>query len=237
MRSEFASEPGGYSRWALGDSSPQAGRDWFQCKETIVKNSDLLKVAHAIDTLTSDYEAAAAGDRFAVADMRPHNNTLATCIKQHMKAPMAKGQGCSSVEHLASCFVQSCYLEVDNLDELHRVLREYVSFTSDLGTDSGIRSFRVSSAEDVLPEWLQCPKVELEPDLTVQAQLPPPPPPALEPVLPTAIDVQGALHILSNLPKDIENKLSLCRRVWVKVRGIGFELERDGAPSVQQCGG
>ena len=220
-RREFAEEAGGFSRWAWGDSSPQAGRDWFQCKETYIKNSDLLKVTEAIDILTCclTLEDGRPPDHPDLLDIaKPHNDTLASCIRQHMKVPMAKGQGCSSVEHLAACFVQACYLEAKDVDDLHRMLGEYVSFTSELGTDCGIRSFRVSSAEDVLPEWLQSPKVELVPDMIVEvadAAAPAVPEAATtRPLLPTGLDVSGALHILSNLPKDIEKSCACGKFTW-----------------------
>lgn len=143
---------GGVSRWSWADSSPQAGHDWFQCKEVHALNRDLPGLAAAVDRLIDEQEE---GGELSEADRSACNRTIATTLHLHMKVPMAKGEGHSGTEHLASCFAMCNFWEAGSLEGLERACAEHVSFTSDMGTDSGIRGFRVRSVADVLPRWLR----------------------------------------------------------------------------------
>ena len=209
MRREFALDK--FTRWAWIDSSPQAGRDWFQCKEQYIKDADLAKVAKAVDKLI----LSSNGDAMGSDDLKECNSVIAACVHVHMKAPMAKGQGCSGVEHLASCFAQCNLLEAGDVATLQRYLSEYVSLTSDMGVESGIRSFKISSIKDVLPEWYHqrdAQEVHLEADIGMDGEAVAEPHPDAaaadpEPFLKYGLEVSGSLHILSNLPKDLETKL------------------------------
>jgi hypothetical protein len=99
-RKQFAQEPGGFCRWVLCDSSPQGGRDWFQCKEIRVRRRDLGPLAAAVDALILGKEGESQS-----------NATIESCLTEHMRVPMAKAEGHSAVEHLASCFVQAAFWE------------------------------------------------------------------------------------------------------------------------------
>lgn len=225
MRREFASDR--FTRWAWADSSPQAGRDWFQCKEQYIKNADLVRVARAVDQLIL------SSDTMDGNELKECSGIIANCIMVHMKAPMAKGQGCSGVEHLASCFAQCNFLEAGDIATLQRYLSEYVSLTSDMGVDSGIRSFKIYSIKDVLPEWYHQRgphEMHLEADIGMDdyagdgaaAAAPQPHPDAAapdpEPLLKYGLEVSGSLHIWSNLPKDLETKLHHWQRHMEKLK-------------------
>jgi hypothetical protein len=99
-RRQFAKEPSGFCRWVLCDSSPQAGRDWFQCKEIRARRCDLGRLATAVNTLI-----------LGEGDESEANAVIASCLTEHMRVPMAKAEGHSAVEHLASCFVQAAFWE------------------------------------------------------------------------------------------------------------------------------
>ena len=197
----MAAEPN--ARWVLVVSSPQKGRDWFQCKEQHAGAKDLVKLARTVDQLTRAKEHT---DLHA-EELAPANLAIQNCLHVHMKLPMAKGEGCSSLEHLTSCFAQACFFEAGSIDALQRHVRECISLTSDLGSDSGIRSFKVNSPLDVLPPWLH-PQVEpvvLQPDLEAEGSFAECAEVSLVPVpfLNDALEIPGALHILSNLPRDL----------------------------------
>eukprot|EP00975_Prorocentrum_lima_P005475 1183096-Prorocentrum_lima.AAC.1 len=99
MEFSSAERDGGIVRWAWGDSSPQVGKDWFQCKELYVHKKNLLLVAKAMDQLTR----ARWGHPLADDELREHQAVIDEHVHLHAKVPMAKGEGHSSVEHIAAC--------------------------------------------------------------------------------------------------------------------------------------
>ena len=201
---------GGHVRWAWGDSSPQAGRDWFLSKELVAAVSKLLDLSAAMDSLVRSIRF---GDQLSDDERHQCDMTLKNHLRIHMRTPQAKGEGHTGVEHLSSCFIFGCYLENLKLETgLEARLDEYASFTSDQGHESGIRSFRVSDLKSLLPPWLKDPRVEsLELDVhDVDAHdqgNAVPPAPRERAVLENGLEIAGALHILSNLPKDLSSRL------------------------------
>ena len=131
-----------------------------------------------------------------------------------MNLPMAKGMGCGSVEHIASCFSQSQYLSCDSFDSFSLALDEHISFTSDLGTDLGLRSLQLVCPSEVLPAWLRpLPRVRLEVDGAVadgdlMCDQEASSPSTLRCLLRNAMDVSGGMHITSNLGNDLSEHLA-----------------------------
>ena len=237
-REEFASASS-VTRWAWADSSPQAGRDWFQCKEQYALDSSLRALADAVDTLIC------AGD--AAVDLPPErerelNRTISASLRVHLKMPMAKAQGHSSVEDLVSCFAVTSFWDSGSCQQLRRLCHEHISFTSDLGTDSGIRSFQTTDVKSVLPCWLREEPLQMGPDLDDDlAERPGMQRFDLGPLLPFAIETPGCLHVMTNLPKDLENKLSHWHTHMAKLKTIAplltenYHRERFRATCLQGC--
>ena len=197
----------GFARYAWGDSSYQAGRDWFQCKSMLIANAHLVNVCASIDALIKHNKKVVLLDAETVAR---HNSTIEKNIHKHLKVPMAKGHGVSSAEHIASCFSQGAFFEAPDFSAYCTALDEHVCFTSDLGTDMGLRSFLVTCPSETLPPWLRPePIVTLDVDAAdVDGDLhvpdnPSPPASELRCLLPNALDVYGGCHITSNLGKDL----------------------------------
>jgi hypothetical protein len=95
------------TRWSWGDSSPQGGKDWFQCKEQYIFDDELVAVADAVDRLIS----GTTGTDITTPDEATCNALIESSVHVHMKMPMAKGEGHSGIEHLAACFVLSTFWE------------------------------------------------------------------------------------------------------------------------------
>jgi hypothetical protein len=134
---------GGMSRWSWADSSPQAGRDWFQCKEMHALNQDLPALAAAVDALINDDQQQDDSSAMTPDEVQACNRMIAKALRIHMKTPAAKGEGHSGTEHLAGCWALMNFWEAGSVSGLERICSEHVSFTSDMGTDSGIRGFQV----------------------------------------------------------------------------------------------
>ena len=212
----------GMSRWTWVDSSPQAHRDWFQCKESWAYLRDLPSLARSVDRLTLDQTASPCA-KMTAAEARECNKCLATGLHVHMKVPTGKAEGHSSIEHLAACWALCSYWEAGSVEELDKACAEHVSMTSDMGTDAGIRGMLMHSVADVLPPWLrhreqQQHQPEQQPmhlfaDLAGDVIVPSasheePRPVKLQPLLHCAVEVPGSLHIITNIPKDLSCKLS-----------------------------
>ena len=220
MRDVYASA-GAVTRYGWADSSPHRGREWFQCKEAYVKNSDIVTLARAVDSLIS--ELAKDAPELEHEERERCNKAIETLMKVVIKMPQAKGEGATNVEHLAACFCQTSLWDTGTAAALQTHVDEYLSFCCDLGVDSGIRSFQVTSPVDLLPPWLQeeLTEVQLQPDLgDDDAELPAPAPPQPQPLLKYAMEVPGSLHILSNLPKDLGLKLKMWKSHMAKLHQI-----------------
>ena len=78
----------GISRYALGDSSPQAGKDWFQRKEQWIYNRDLVKLADAVDAFAQRLQVSAT----PITDLQvqAYSQVIESALRTHTKAPMAK---------------------------------------------------------------------------------------------------------------------------------------------------
>ena len=85
--------------------------------------------------------------------MKENSKIISTMLHVSSCVHMATGEGRNDVQDLASCFMQSALWEVPgcSLQGLCTVLDEHISFTSDLGTDSGIRALRVRDPGELLP--------------------------------------------------------------------------------------
>jgi hypothetical protein len=232
-----AEQQGGMSRWSWADSSPQAGRDWFQCKEMHALNRDLPALLAAVDALIIDQEQD-TDSTMTSDEAQACNAVIAKALRIHMKVPAAKGEGHSGVEHLAGCWALINFWEAGSISGLERICSEHVSFTSDMGVDSAIRGFHVHAVADVLPTWLHDAPSEspfapaagqqllLQPDLGGEGDLPVAsaapafPAPPLRPLLEFAVEVPGSLHILTNLPKDLESRLHMWQAHMDKLKKL-----------------
>ena len=209
---------GGVTRYGYADSSPHRGREWFQCKQAFVNNSDLSTLAEAVDSLIS--ELGEDAPKLEHAERERCNKAIETSMQVVIKMPQAKGEGATNAEHLSSCFCQIAVWETGCTAALDTYMDEYMSFTCYLGVDSGIRSFQVTETVDVLPPWLQEAlnkdgmQLQLQADVVCDDPEPSAPPAPAPPapqetrcLLKNAVEVPGSLHILSNVSKVLGLKL------------------------------
>ena len=233
------------TRWAWADSSPQAGRDWFMVKEQSARDEDLPALAAAVDSLIY-----ARGQSLLPHDpsLRQYHDTIQDCLHIAMKLPTAKGEGTSGLEHLAACYAHCNLMEAGDLKALAKCFDEHVSFTSDMGTDSGIRGFQIKNVRDILPSWLAAgAEVTARLGLDIDAGggghagNDDAAGTSLRPLLDFAIEVPGALHILSNLPKDLDLRLEHWSSHMTKLStfetllGEKYHRERLQATCLRDC--
>ncbi len=127
------------------------------------------------------------------------------CI--HTQPPQAMGLGLTALESKVAALLFISFLEVGSQSALKDLLKTFVSFTTDMGTELGAASFLVEDMSKLLPEWLAEPLLEMDVDegdgnLDNVAGV------AEMRFMPNAIIIPGALRICSNLCKDVSSKLS-----------------------------
>ena len=152
---------------------------------------------------------------------RAHETCIRDGLKVHTKIPVAKASGQSSTEHICACFAASTLPEVQDAEHWRQILAEHISITTDQGVEAGLQGFQLASPLQVLPPWVQ--EAFEYPDVLhlrggafdydMQEHLGPRYPGigalglGTVPFLPNALAISGALHILSNLPKDVHQQL------------------------------
>ena len=103
-------------------------------------------------------------------------------------------------------------MELQGIEHFAEYLGEVVSVTSDMGPESGLHSFRISSLLDCFPPWFQASLTASPPKLLTGDEDDDPKPidiawDAPKPWMDTALQIPGALHIIDNLQKDLTTAL------------------------------
>ena len=198
--------------WAWADSSPQSSRDWLMLRHVSCSQEDVLYLYRAVNMLIRgrpDYEdhfEAQCLDLNAV----PGLHDILSSIKEHACLPVAMGHAKTSLEDKVATFLHSTAMECHNLRGLHSHLNNFVSWTTDLGVEVGIPVFSTTNWESLLPPFMQSalqvdvpsddndPRSQDLPDLHSDPK----------PLMPRALVVPGALHLIHNMTSDLHQRLT-----------------------------
>ena len=161
--------------WA--DASPQGGRDWLLIKVVTHRRepgdrsrpsmADLLRQATMLtvpaDTSATGLTAAEQEARAAAVRVLRENFTA------RVLPPTALGLKRANLAHKAAALVHSFALETEqSIAHLDAELASLVSFTTDLGVESGIPDFRLSCPVDLIPLWMRQPYELIEADVLAE---------------------------------------------------------------------
>ena len=138
-----------------GQSGPVKARFWrawcsfrkvsaLACQEQVIANKNLIPLAEAVDALAL---ARAEDALLPLSAQQEHQDLISAAVQTHLKIPVGKGSGHRSVEHLGAAWAHCTILELEGLQHFKSVCREHVAVCTDLGPESGIRSFTVPDAE------------------------------------------------------------------------------------------
>ena len=187
-------------RYGWADSSTTAKSDWLVLKTQSVPDAEISNMFSAASELvdcTDDEKRGGVLGRLLRDGIRVTSNV-----------PQALALGMTSLEYKVCAVAFSYFMEVGTLLRLVAFLSTFISFTSDMGTELGTASFWYSDIRSLLPAWLVRPHMQPDvsmaddaDDMGVFNAL-------LCQFLPRAIIIPGALHILSNLSRDIAHKLT-----------------------------
>ena len=191
------------ARYGWADSSPIAKSDWLISKHQAVLASDCTVLWGSWKALVDTVQSPADASQ----QRQNHLKSLMSGVCIHTQPPQAMGLGLTALESKVAALLFSLFLEVGSQSALKDFLKTFVSFTTDMGTELGAASFLVEDMSKLLPEWLAEPLLEMDVDegdgnLDNVAGV------AEIRFMPNAIIIPGALHICSNLCKDVSSKLS-----------------------------
>ena len=200
------------ARYGWADSSAVAKSDWLISKHQTVPESrcpDLWQSwADLVHSTTADNDNEQEALDAAVASRRKAlTQELMAGVRVHTQPPQALALGLTALESKLAALLYSFFLEVGSMKGLKMFLSTFVSFTTDMGTEMGTASFILDDLQKLLPEWLAEPLLNPDVDEGGEDENSG----AFEGLslfMPRAIIIPGALHICSNLCKDVSGKLS-----------------------------
>ena len=200
-RQKFESQQS-LERYGWADSSPVAQADWIISKHQTVATSSCAELWLAcceLCTLEVDTEDVAEQQRRIEL-----TKSLLAGISVQTQPPQTLAMGLTHIESKLSALAFSFFLEVGSLTGLKILLDSFVSFTTDAGTEFGTASFMIDDLRKLLPEWLvqRVLQVDVEDGCVGYEGSE-----VLAPFMPKALVIPGALHICSNLCKDVARKL------------------------------
>ena len=213
VRRQGAQNAGQCARYGWADSSAVAKSDWLISKHQVVPSSRCVHLWQSWAELVSLIPADSEGeheqqlDPHAISSRRALSQELLAEVRVQTQPPQALGLGLTSVENKLAALLYSFYLEVGSMKGLKELLSTFVSFTTDMGTEMDTASFMLDDLRKLLPDWLAEPLLQGDVDDGGE-QDDAGDFGALVRFMPNALIIPGALHICSNLCKDVSGKLT-----------------------------
>ena len=207
-----------FVRFALADSSPQGVFDFMMWKELMVAIKDLVRVAEAIKFLQTSrggvlHKDAEEEVSLSMINRRSAmNKVLCVAIIVHTYAPATMGQGSTGAQDKVATTCHQMSTETWDIPHLFRHLREYQSYTSDMGVEVKLPDFQLQKSRMNLhlPSWFagRVQRAPMREDASeasgysnplVQCET--------EDFLPNAISLPGANHIIHNIVKGLREPM------------------------------
>ncbi|CAE7236400.1 unnamed protein product [Symbiodinium sp. KB8] len=209
--------------WAWADSSPQSSRDWLMLRHVSCSKAEVLETFRSVNKLIlgrEDFEQHFEATSLDLSEVGSLHNALSRNIQEHACLPVAMGSARVSIEDKCSAFLHSTVLECNGINSLRQHLDNFVSWTTDLGVEVGIPAFVSLKWQDLLPAFFQQP---LEGDVMLAEDGAGDPAPASGepvPLMPRALIVPGALHLIHNLTSDLHNRLPFWNEFFEHLKHI-----------------
>ena len=186
------------ARYGWADSSTTAKFDWLVAKTQAVSEAEISNLFSASKEMVDCTD----NERLGVLGSFLHNG-----VRVFSNVPQALAMGMTSLEYKVAALVWAYFIEDGTFLGLLVLFVDVRCFTSDMGTELGTASVWCSDIRSLLPAWLVTPHMRPDVSMAEDADDMVNWDSTLSQFLPRAIIIPGALHILSNLSKDIAHKL------------------------------
>ena len=212
----------GCVRFLWADSSPDRHHDWLWSEQHYIKDSRLVLECFQSSKRICRWLQIAGVDPWEVPEhCRQDLKQLLDSIQHHVHTPAGLGSGkkMADLAQKSSAIAHSMSMENPDWSQLLKYLQSFVSVTTDMGTESGLTSFRVSLA-NLFPSWRSLHPIEVDgEDNDVAA----PDVPNLEVprfFLEQALPVMGMQRIVYNLLKEVHTALPFWREIWEELKNL-----------------
>ena len=136
----------GFCRWGTLDSSPQGAWDWLLAGSTLVAGSRLPECFRDANALIALGLAAAEVETEVGDESVSQQSAIAARLASHLSlmqgTPTAVGAGRASLEYKVHALAHSTRLSAPNWKWTCKMLNGTISWTADLGVESGLNTFR-----------------------------------------------------------------------------------------------
>ena len=159
-------------RYGLVDASPAWGLDWLWVQETSVPGgSQLVSLYHVSVTWMRDMLLWQTGLGTNTSSVEPDSipghlqlqlRHIAAHIETHTYTPIVIGSGYANLSHKIGACLHSFMLHCGTLSALQEHADSFLSWTTDLGTESGFSEYRCLDVSSLLPSWWRAPKMECD---------------------------------------------------------------------------
>ena len=180
------------------DASTHFGRDWLLIEYISIKDADIDKLANAFaDLMLGEADPDCSSDHACAAKL------IKRLVDIHILIPTALGSKRSDLIAKFHGLVHALFMELSMVEELPRYMHEVVTFTTDLGTESGLASLPPDINLAALIPWAMTfddPSVEEDPLLkeVAESQLS---------ILRRAVLIPGMNHIMHNISGQLSSQL------------------------------
>ena len=149
----------GFCRWGTLDASPQGSWDWLLAGATLARMSDIETCLHDANRLIS------LGNKHDAQETCLEQASIASRLAEHLTivqgTPTAVGAGRSGLVRKVHALAHSVRLSAANWKQTCKLLNETVTWTADLGVESGLNMFRGNVCA-MFGDWV---KGEIDPRL------------------------------------------------------------------------
>ena len=156
------SQAGKVFKFAWGDSTDKWDLEIYNARYRWLKQSDCVELARAWRFLCNhpfhkDMEPDLLEKR------QEFSTLLFESIHMHTLVPQLLGDRKTALVDKVAAHVHASLLESMSLEDLDDNFASHIAWCSDHGVEAGVPSFHVARAEQVLPEWLQQARVNVDP--------------------------------------------------------------------------
>ena len=149
------------ARYLWADSSPQGSRNWLLFQQHSVERSKLVAAMVAANKLVRLSHTADSGEE----DRKELEDVLNRSVERHTLVPVALGRAETALVHKCAGLLHSLSLECGARSALDAVIASVASFTTDMGVEMGLGTFRATDVSQLFPVWQRQLQTPLRPDV------------------------------------------------------------------------
>ena len=157
-------------RYGLVDASPAWGLDWLWIQELSVPGgAELISLYHISVGFLQAMLLWQAGitastgvpePRLVPAHLQNQLQHIAAQHQTHTYTPVVIASGYANLSHKVSACLHAFMLHCGSVEAMQQHVDSFLTWTTDMGTESGFSEYRCSNVSTLLPAWWRAPALE-----------------------------------------------------------------------------